>query len=540
MARRTQLNLPAGKILAVTASSHSSGNVRRLAPSGDTTTIYAPAAVAASQTLSLGPFLNDRAYEIITDIGLALTSVVTASDLTIATTDELGVGDVVGPGSATDAHLAVFDGTTGKLLKDGGAPGGGGSFLSANTARVDPSGNDGTGTVGDLAKPFLTVQGAINAIQALDPIPDWPVIDVGTMYNIGESVTTSLLTLVIQGNSLENYGIPIANNGVAAFDQLTFTEPTQQVSFVLKDCSASTVIKSTTGVFNLFQFSSYLDELEILGGGPVYLYGNGSSWCDGLYDPGGSTVEIHDYFRFGAFGGHAGSTYSFFGCPAVSVPTAGTVNLINSTLLNASNGAVGNAPAVINPKNLLFFNPTTTTEAVGVFSNDGVPDGNTGYALAGKASIALDTANGQAYINTGGNNIDGTPQDWRLLLQVAAANRVTAQNAANASIATFTVGGADGSFEVSMNMNVTAATVISTALKCDYTDENNVARSMIFPVTGLTGSFLAGGLVTATGAFETPAMHIRCKAGTAITLYTAAGTFTGATYSAEGIIKQTQ
>ena len=36
-----------------------------------------------------------------------------------------GAGDVVGPAGATDGHLAVFDGATGKLIKDGGAPGGG-------------------------------------------------------------------------------------------------------------------------------------------------------------------------------------------------------------------------------------------------------------------------------------------------------------------------------------------------------------------------------------------------------------------------------
>jgi len=41
---------------------------------------------------------------------------------------QLGVSDisgtttlVVGPTSVTDGHLAVFDGTTGKLVKDGGA-----------------------------------------------------------------------------------------------------------------------------------------------------------------------------------------------------------------------------------------------------------------------------------------------------------------------------------------------------------------------------------------------------------------------------------
>lgn len=41
-----------------------------------------------------------------------------------------GGGDVVGPASAVDGHLAVFDTTTGKLIKDGGAvPVGGGDVL---------------------------------------------------------------------------------------------------------------------------------------------------------------------------------------------------------------------------------------------------------------------------------------------------------------------------------------------------------------------------------------------------------------------------
>jgi len=39
---------------------------------------------------------------------------------------------VHGPASATDAHLAVFDGATGKLIKDGGAvPTGGGADVDA-------------------------------------------------------------------------------------------------------------------------------------------------------------------------------------------------------------------------------------------------------------------------------------------------------------------------------------------------------------------------------------------------------------------------
>lgn len=121
---------------------------------------------------------------------------------------------------------------------------------------------------------------------------------------------------------------------------------------------------------------------------------------------------------------------------------------------------------------------------------------------------------------------------------IVASGRATAQSAANASVATYTVGSADGSFEVSMNFNATAVTVLATTMTCTYTDESNTARTMILPVQQVSGSFIAAGAITATGAWETPAMHIRCKAGTAITLLTSAGTFTVVTYTVEGIIRQ--
>lgn len=121
---------------------------------------------------------------------------------------------------------------------------------------------------------------------------------------------------------------------------------------------------------------------------------------------------------------------------------------------------------------------------------------------------------------------------------IVASGRATAQSAANASVATYTVGSADSSFEVSMNFNATAVTVLATTMTCTYTDESNTARTMILPVQQVSGSFIAAGAVTATGAWETPAMHIRCKAGTVITLLTSAGTFTVVVYTVEGIIRQ--
>jgi|WetSurMetagenome_2_1015567.scaffolds.fasta_scaffold01074_9 hypothetical protein len=46
----------------------------------------------------------------------------TLNDLEWSLVPSGGNGDVVGPSSAVDGHLAVFDGTSGKLIKDGGSP----------------------------------------------------------------------------------------------------------------------------------------------------------------------------------------------------------------------------------------------------------------------------------------------------------------------------------------------------------------------------------------------------------------------------------
>ncbi len=75
-----------------------------------------------------------------------------------------------------------------------------GSFLSANTARVDPIGDDSTGTVGDLTKPFLTVQGALTALEAQGGfLHTAPAVVLLPMLDTVEDITTSLQFLVLCG-----------------------------------------------------------------------------------------------------------------------------------------------------------------------------------------------------------------------------------------------------------------------------------------------------------------------------------------------------
>jgi len=121
---------------------------------------------------------------------------------------------------------------------------------------------------------------------------------------------------------------------------------------------------------------------------------------------------------------------------------------------------------------------------------------------------------------------------------INGSGRSTAQTAAVTSIAAYTVGGSDGSFIVSGNVNVTTATLHSFTMTCSYTDETNTSRVLTFNFSNLAGTFVTA-IANAGGAvpYEGVPMHIRAGAGTAITIGTT-GTFTTVVYNAEGTIQQ--
>lgn len=123
---------------------------------------------------------------------------------------------------------------------------------------------------------------------------------------------------------------------------------------------------------------------------------------------------------------------------------------------------------------------------------------------------------------------------------IYGTGRSTAQTAAVASVATYTVGAADGSFDVSANVNVTTSTLHNFTTTCAYTDETNTARVLTMSFSQLTGAFVTA-ITNATGAgpYEGVSLRIRCKASTAITIATVGvGGFTTVTYNVEGSIIQ--
>lgn len=115
-------------------------------------------------------------------------------------------------------------------------------------------------------------------------------------------------------------------------------------------------------------------------------------------------------------------------------------------------------------------------------------------------------------------------------------------NARSAAVATYTVGAADGVFDVGGNVNVTTSTTHSFSLDVVYTDETNTSRTLVLPVVQLTGSFVASGLitnVTGAGPYESAVVRIRAKAATAITIRpSAGGTYTAVVYNVQANIMQ--
>lgn len=133
-----------------------------------------------------------------------------------------------------------------------------------------------------------------------------------------------------------------------------------------------------------------------------------------------------------------------------------------------------------------------------------------------------------------------TLPDMNGMVGVYNVTRATAQIAANTGVAVYELGASDGSFLISANVNITTSTLFSFTATCAYTDETNTAQTETMSFNNLAGTSVtvianAAGVVPYTGIPS----HIRCKAGTFITIATV-GTFTTVVYNIEAMITQIQ
>ena len=118
------------------------------------------------------------------------------------------------------------------------------------------------------------------------------------------------------------------------------------------------------------------------------------------------------------------------------------------------------------------------------------------------------------------------------------ARPAAGQTAAVASVAAYSNTAADGTYEVSANVLVTASGTHNFTVTVAYTDESNTARTLTLPFSSLAGAVVTAITNTAGAtAYEGLVCHIRVKASTTITIATV-GVFTSVTYNCEGTIKR--
>ncbi len=172
-----------------------------------------------------------------------------------------------------------------------------------------------------------------------------------------------------------------------------------------------------------------------------------------------------------------------------------------------------------------FFATITTGAARKAFILD-----NGARLTSGKVPVAT----------TNGRLIDG-PTLGAAGLKIPAIQAdgfFSAQTAAKAIVAQFTLSAADGVVVILSTVNVTASTLHSFSVQVDYTDETNTAQTETLTYTQLNAasvSVITNG--TGTGPYNGVALTLRCKASTSVTVKTT-GTFTSVSYNVGATIAQ--
>jgi hypothetical protein len=155
-------------------------------------------------------------------------------------------------------------------------------YLAANTARVDPSGSDITVVFGNLTNPFLTVQGAITAIEALQVIPDHPVIIIPRGYNYydHDDITTSLASIIFQG--------PSENDSV---ENLILTA--SQVELIFNNCTSSNITANCpSGLYLKIDLSGEIAGNVTNSSGRIKIISSGGGLVGGTISCPGFNIEL--------------------------------------------------------------------------------------------------------------------------------------------------------------------------------------------------------------------------------------------------------
>ncbi len=247
----------------------------------------------------------------------------------------------------------------------------GDSFLSSNIARVDPSGDDTTGTFGDSSKPFLTVQAAINAIEALIPIPSQPAIDIGA-NSYSEDVTTTLTRINFMGAGGWGPTLSDDESAPSAFQSLTMS-PAGSISGIYlfnvgigDDTSHQNIISAKDVTVYLGPGAS-VNDITVGSGHDVGVLGQGTKYnqvvTGTITATGGAQLQDAKVNNLVAGTG----AVTLLGCELSNLQSASSISLVDSRIRTNNSGVTPTYNDILLNPALMDFStlPTTQPSSVG-------------------------------------------------------------------------------------------------------------------------------------------------------------------------------
>ena len=430
-------------------------------------------------------------------------------------------------GTTTNASLITSSTlTTGKLL----------TVVGTSTAL--PTGTNSLNTI--------AISGANAAASVVAQGLDISVTNTGTtgtntaLTLAASGAATNTALIVSAGNSFLNGNLGVmtaidlnANIRVGS----TVTNPTaaQYAVWASKTIAAT----STNG----FDAAGGLFQLSLQGGA-----NNLTGTYRGIYLLFNSvnTATVDD-----AIGGEFGVANSGVGTITESKGLRATINNLSTGVLTTTYGMsvalASNAGTIGSTYGLYVGDVTTgtqTNQAYSFYAEDvnarNYFGGNVGLGDVSPAAL-LTVGNGDLFQVTSTGNVAayrGVATTGWGVPAIYGNGRSTAQTAAVASVATYTVGAADGSFQVNANVNVTTSTTHDFTVTVAYTDEGGTARTQTMTFAQLAGTLITNITdVTGAGPYAGVPLRIRADNATAITCATV-GTFTSLTYNVECSIEQ--
>jgi hypothetical protein len=462
---------------------------------------------------------------------VAYTNVAALSSLTSVgalTTGSLGTGFVIGGVTMTLGSDATGDtyyrastgvltrlgiGTTGQVLTvAAGLP----SWAAASSAVSSVVNSDGTLTISPTT-------GSVVASLALGHANSWTGIQTDLQANI--QVTST------DGFVLSNNTASLVGTTAQWSPRLHFIGSAWKSAATAASQTDDWIVEEQTVTGSAVTASNLVFSFQINGGGyvPSFAIGANAAPSLGAINTSGAILQLpsgsaaNPPIEYGPTGGgffYDGNNIGLAaGTGQVARVKSGSINLGTSVVLSWANAAM----------------PTSATDiglarnAAGVLEVDNATAGTyRDLQLRNLSMSGLNTNyNGVATAGLGHPAIYGY-------------GRQTGQTAADASVATYTLGASDGSFLISANVLVTTSVTHTFTVTCTYTDESNTSRVLTLTFSQLTGTLLTAITnVTGAGAYEGVPLHIRCKASTTITIATAAGgTYTSVNYNVEGAITE--